>query len=156
MIAPPEAAIASAPCDGAAIVRERLAPEPYLALYRAVGTPLQWDERLRLAAAELRQLLTDLATHLYILRRDGEVVGLCEFVGVGGADIELTNFGLVSAAQGRRLGPFLLHHALCAVWRDRPKRIWIHTDTNDHPKAIETYQRAGFRIYDQRMESFPN
>jgi len=156
MTAPSAGEALVVPCDGAAIARERLVPEPYLALYRAVGGPMDWDERLRLPPATLRRLLADPAMHLYILRRDGEAAGLCEFVGVGGADIELANFGLVPAAQGRRLGPFLLNHALRAVWRHRPKRIWLHTDTNDHPKAIATYQRAGFRIYDRRMECFPD
>ena len=31
-------------------------------------------------------------------------------------------------------------------WRC-PKRIWLHTDTWDHPAAVRVYQRAGFETY---------
>jgi hypothetical protein len=42
------------------------------------------------------------------------------------------------------------------VWSYAPSRIWLHTDTWDHPKAQFVYQRAGFRTYVQRVETFPD
>ena len=66
--------------------------------------------------------------------------------------MELKNFGLVQAAQGRGLGPRLLHVALEAEWRRGPSRIWLHTDTWDHPAAIPTYRRAGFVVLEVREE----
>ena len=60
----------------------------------------------------------------------------------------------VPGAKGT--GPYPLDHALRSAWSTRPQRIWLHTDTWDHPKAIATYQRAGFKIYAQRFEVFPD
>ncbi len=37
--------------------------------------------------------------------------------------------------------------ALQSVWDSGASRIWLHTDTWDHPAAIRTYERAGLRIY---------
>jgi ribosomal protein S18 acetylase RimI-like enzyme len=70
--------------------------------------------------------------------------------------VELTHFGLAPAFQGRKLGPFLLDQSLRAVWSQKPERLWLHTDTCDHPAAQSVYSRAGFTAYAQRMETFPD
>ncbi|KOF18975.1 acetyltransferase [Ensifer adhaerens] len=140
------------PVEGAAFAPERLEAEQFLSLYRAVGEPLRWDQRLRMAADDLETFLRSPSTALYILRLEGNVVGLCEFERVDTADIELTHFGLIPEMQGRRLGPFLLDGALRAIWDRAPDRVWLHTDNWDHAKAQDTYRRAGFGIFDQKLE----
>lgn len=135
------------------IALERPSRADYLDLYRRVGAPLRWDQRLRMPDAELDALLAGTASRVYVLRdRDGEAIGFCEFDRSGFPEIELKNFGLVPTAQGRGLGPWLLAHALATEWQAGPTRIWLHTDTWDHPAAIPTYERAGFRIYAVRRE----
>jgi GNAT superfamily N-acetyltransferase len=156
MLAPPQGAPRASPLAGAIVAREALDPDGYLDLYRAVGGPVQWDQRLRMAEAELETLLADDATHIHVLRVDGEAGGLCEFNHVGQAAIELAHFGLVPAFQGKRLGPFLLDRALRGAWSHRPQRLWLHTDTYDHPAAQSVYGRAGFKPYARRMETFPD
>ena len=156
MTVAPAGAPVPAPLANVGVARERLTRTDYLALYRAVGDAVQWDQRLRLPVTELDALLRDEATHIYVLRCDSMASGLAEFERVGSADIEMVNFGLVPAMQGKKLGPFLLDRALRAVWQHGPRRIWLHTDTNDHPKAIGTYERAGFSHYKRQMETFPD
>ncbi|MDZ4736472.1 MAG: GNAT family N-acetyltransferase [Rhodospirillaceae bacterium] len=156
MTAPPAGPALPPPLTGAAIAREPLDADSYLALYRAVGDAVQWDDRLRMTKAALDAFLRDPTTHIYVLRLNGAPVGLCEFDGVGKPETELTNFGLVPDAQGRRLGPWLLDHALRDVWVNGPRRIWLHTDTNDHPDAEAVYRQAGFEIFRRRMETFPD
>ncbi|MGX5846729.1 GNAT family N-acetyltransferase [Mesorhizobium sp. PL10] len=146
----------ASPAAGATVARERLDRAAYLSLYRAVGEPVQWDQRLRMAAEDLERLLALSSTHIHVLRVEGEAAGLCEFNGVGQPDVELTHFGRVPAFQGRRFGPFLLDQALRAVWSHAPQRVWLHTDTYDHPSAQSVYGRAGFKPYVQRMETFPD
>jgi len=142
------------PVVGAMVAQERLDSADYISLYRAVGEPVQWDQRLRMAAEELDRLLALPSTHIHVLRVEGEAAGLCEFNGVGQPEVELVHFGLVPAFHGRRLGPFLLDQALRAIWSHAPQRVWLHTDTYDHPSAQSVYGRAGFKPYAQRMETF--
>jgi ribosomal protein S18 acetylase RimI-like enzyme len=149
---PPAGSGFPSPIERVSIEQERLEPEDYLSLYRAVGEPLQWDQRLRMPLTELEIFLRSPSTDLYVLRNQNRAIGLCEFDGAGNPDVELTNFGLVPEAQGNRLGPFLLDSALRAVWSREPRRIWLHTDTYDHPKAKTTYERAGFRVYAEKIE----
>jgi GNAT superfamily N-acetyltransferase len=138
------------------VALERLDSASYISLYRAVGEPVQWDQRLRMAAADLERLLALPSTQIHVLRVDGVAAGLCEYNGVGQPDVELVHFGLVPAFHGRRLGPFLLDHALRAVWSHAPQRVWLHTDTYDHPAAQSVYGQAGFKANAQRMETFPD
>ena len=156
MRAPPQGAPPVCPLPGATVARERLELSGYLDLYRSVGGPVQWDQRLRMPAAELETLLASIATHIHVLRVDGEAAGLCEFNNVGEAAIELVHFGLIPAFQGKRLGPFLLDRALRAAWSHRPERLWLHTDTHDHPAAQSVYGRAGLRAYARKLETFPD
>ena len=104
--------------------------------------------------AALAALLSAPSMTTFVLREAGRAIGLCEFDAADTDEIELTHFGLVPAAYGRRIGPWLLDTALRAVWRETVRRIWLHTDTNDHPKAQATYRRAGFEIYKEQMEDF--
>lgn len=152
----PQGPVLPLPVAEAGIARETLAPADYLALYRAVGGPLNWDQRLRMPADALHVFLASPATHIHLLRLDGRAVGLCEFDRVGEPEVELTHFGLIADVQGQGLGPCLLNRALHAIWLHGSRRVWLHTDTCDHPKAISTYQRAGFRIYAERMETLPD
>jgi GNAT superfamily N-acetyltransferase len=136
------------------IAREQLALEEYLALYRRVGEPLHWDQRLRMLEADLAALLEGGSLNVYVLRdRHGHALGFCEFDRRAFPQIELKNFGLIPEAQGRGLGPWLLSVALREEWSASPARIWLHTDTWDHPAAIRVYERAGFRVYAVRDES---
>jgi ribosomal protein S18 acetylase RimI-like enzyme len=135
------------------IAPERLALEPYLALYRRVGGPHGWGQRLRMPRPQLEALLEGDRLEILVARGpSGEPLGLCEFDRTGFPEVELKNFGLVPEAQGRGLGPRLLDAALRAEWRRGPTRIWLHTDTLDHPAAMRAYERAGFRVYEVRME----
>jgi GNAT superfamily N-acetyltransferase len=102
---------------------------------------------------ELAALLAGDRLAIHLARGpDGAPLGFCELDRGGLPEVELKNFGLVPAAQGQGLGPRLLHAALEAEWRRGPTRIWLHTDTWDHPAAIRTYERAGFVTYLVREE----
>lgn len=66
--------------------------------------------------------------------------------------IELAYFGLIPAFIGQRLGPYLLDVAIRAAWAREPSRVWLHTCTLDHPRALATYDRAGFRVFERKIE----
>lgn len=128
------------------ITLEKLCIDEYLWLYRKVGTPLRWDQRLRMPREALEELLGSERTHIYVLRAGSDAIGLCEFDRTALPEIELKNFGIVPECQGRGLGSWLLANALNAEWTSKPKRIWLHTDTWDHPAALPLYKRAGFHV----------
>jgi GNAT superfamily N-acetyltransferase len=153
MTAPPALPAVEPPLD-AVVQCERMAAVDYLDLYRRVGAPVQWDSRLKMAVADLDRWLSAEDNRVNVLRLGGLAVGLCEFEGIGRAEVELVHFGLAPAVQGRGLGTYLLDRSLRDCWRFGPDRIWLHTDTNDHPNAAFVYAKAGCVPYRQRVETF--
>jgi GNAT superfamily N-acetyltransferase len=133
------------------ISREQMPVDEYLDLYRRVGEPLRWDQRLKMPLDELRCLLRSARSQVYVLKdASGQALGFCEFERGGSQEVELKNFGLVPVAYGRGLGPWLLLTALHQEWELHPRRIWLHTDNWDHPAAVHVYESAGFRTYTVR------
>jgi GNAT superfamily N-acetyltransferase len=154
MTAPPASAPVLPPSPDAASRRERITVAEYLDLYRRIGAPGQWDSRLKMKVADLNGWLAAESSHVNVLRLGRRAVGLCEFDGVGTADVELVHFGLDPAVQGRGLGSYFLDHSLRSCWSFGPERVWLHTDTNDHPVAASVYAKAGFTVFKQQIETF--
>ena len=102
---------------------------------------------------EIEALLAGSDLHIYVLRSAaGGGLGLCEFDRRGFPDIELKNFGVVPEAQGRGLGRRLLANALAREWENGLQRVWLHTDSWDHPAAMRLYSSLGFRVFEERDE----
>jgi len=112
----------------------------YRELYDRVGRPWLWYERRLLNDAALQTLLDQPDHELHVARHDGNLVGYFEL----GGD-ELVFFGLTLAYIGRRIGPWLLDRAIERIFARGVVRIDLNTNTLDHPKALDTYRKAGFR-----------
>jgi GNAT superfamily N-acetyltransferase len=141
------------PCPG---VEVRWARRPTISFYRylyfAVGELWTWTVRRLLSDAELATILQDLRVEVNVLWVDGVPAGYAELDRRAPPDIELAYFGLVPEFIGRGLGAYLLDWTIHHAWRARPRRLWVHTCDLDHPRALDLYQRLGFRIYDRRTE----
>lgn len=124
------------------IVRE---PSPGVALYRElydrVGRPWLWYERRLLSDETLSALLAKSGHELHVARTGSNLVGYFELDGD-----ELVFFGLVLDHIGHRIGPWLLDRAIERGLARGSKRLSLNTNTVDHPRALATYLKAGFRI----------
>ncbi|MFZ5783852.1 MAG: GNAT family N-acetyltransferase [Pseudomonadota bacterium] len=112
----------------------------YRDLYDRVGRPWLWYERRLLSDAALEALLGRPDHELHVARHDGELVGFFEL----GGD-ELAFFGLTLPYIGRRIGPWLLDRAVERAFARGTTRLELNTNTLDHPRALDTYCKAGFR-----------
>jgi len=41
--------------------------------------------------------------------------------------------------------------AIDRAWSYQPERLWLHTCTEDHPKALPNYLKAGFKIFKEEI-----
>ena len=114
--------------------------ELYRDLYDRVGRPWLWYERRLLADATLAALLAKPGHELHVARHGGALVGFFEL-----QDDEIIFFGLTLDYIGRRIGPWLLDRALERAFARGSVRVMLNTNTIDHPRALDTYRRAGFR-----------
>jgi GNAT superfamily N-acetyltransferase len=116
----------------------------YRYLYNTVGAPWLWGDRRRLDDVALAEIIRHPEVRVDVLYVGGVPAGYVEFDGRVGHDIELAYFGLFPEFIGQKLGPFFLEYAIRTAWACRPERVWTHTSSFDHPRALPMYERAGF------------
>ena len=152
MTSPDQRTVASGPVGPATIQRAiRPTISFYRYLYDTVGADWGWYERRRLSDEALAAIIHDEAVEVFVLYVRGVPAGYVELDRRAGKEVEIAYFGLVPEYIGRGLGPALLDRALERAWSCAPRRVWLHTCSLDHPKALAVYRRAGFEVYDRRI-----
>ena len=143
------------PLDKLALMRaEDCTVSFYRYMYDTVGRPWLWFERRLVDDAALAALIAKPTIEIFVLYVRGVPAGFFELDTAAARETKLCYFGLIPDFIGRRLGPYLLQAAIDQAWSRPLDRFWLHTSTFDHPKALATYQRAGFVVYARRRVWF--
>ena len=150
MLSPPARPPAPVPLRKLALLRAVAMPVHfYRYLYNTVGEPWLWWERRAMDDQTLAAIIHDERVEIYVLYVNGAPAGYTELDRRMAQEIEVAYCGLVPEFIGQGLGTYLLNWTIDAAWRYQPKRLWVHTCNLDHPRALQTYQRAGFVPYKQ-------
>ena len=128
----------------------------YRYLYNTVGEPWLWWERRAMDDATLKAHVENEKVEIYVLYCNGVPAGYGELDRRQKPEIELAYFGLIPDFIGRGLGQYLLNTIVDIAWSYDPTRLIVNTCNWDHPKAVQTYQRAGFAPYDQKRRQVPD
>ncbi len=121
--------------------------------YRSVGAGWYWLDRLKWNDDRWQAYIDQPGLATWIGYIDGEPVGYFELDHQPTTGVEIAYFGLLPAFVGRGLGGVLLSEAVERAWRLEPPRVWLHTCTLDHPRALSNYLARGFEIYKTEMQS---
>ncbi len=116
----------------------------YRFLYIRVGRRWHWVDRLRMSDAELEATVHHKMNSVTVLYVNGAPAGFYELFRQEDDCLELTHFGLMEHALGLGLGKWFLLQALYAAWAAGPLKLTVTTNTLDHPRALQLYQRYGF------------
>jgi GNAT superfamily N-acetyltransferase len=104
------------------------------------------DATLRGAIAEVHSAVDESGADMGLLELDFRTRGEC-----------LIRFlGLAPELAGQGHGKWLFAETLRLAWRPGVERVRVHTCSLDHPAALPSYLRAGFRPYARAFESFPD
>ncbi len=122
----------------------------YRYLYETVGEPWLWWERTAMSDEDLQEIIGDPLVEVWVLYVGGVPAGFFELDLRIPGDVEIAYLGLVPEFIGRGLGKFFLTAAVDAAWSHEPERVWVHTCDWDHPRALLSYQWAGFTPYETR------
>ncbi|WP_158745500.1 GNAT family N-acetyltransferase [Acidisphaera sp. L21] len=117
----------------------------YRFLYDTVGAPHLWWLRRAMPDSALEGILQDPAVGIHVLYRGGEPAGFFELDGRARPDVNLSYFGLMPNAVGRGLGGPFLRAAVDQAFSMTTRGVTVNTCTADHPRALPTYLRTGFR-----------
>lgn len=131
------------------------APEPakYRLLFARVGGPWLWYSRLTYDDARLSAEMGEVHA---VVDSAGIEVGLVEldFRTPGACLIKF--LGLVPELAGKGHGKWLFAMVLALAWRPGVSMVRVNTCTLDHPAALPSYLRAGFKAVKRAFESFPD
>ncbi len=117
----------------------------YRYLYDTVGAAHVWWLRRSITDGALLTILLDPAVSIHVLYAGGEPAGFFELDRRALPTVNLSYFGLLPRATGHGLGRAFLHAAIATARGMGARAITVNTCTADHPRALPSYLRAGFR-----------
>ena len=115
-------------------------------LYTEVGRKYHWFDRLPWTDAQIREYLADPSLSLYVMWVVGAPAGYFELRREPDGAVEIVYFGLLDEFTGRGLGGHMLTEAVRLAWESGASRVWLHTNTLDHPAALPNYEKRGFKV----------
>jgi GNAT superfamily N-acetyltransferase len=127
-------------------------PDRYRHVFRRVGEPWLWFTRLIMSDDELGAIIGHPGVRAFALHAGRQDLGLLELDFRRAGQCELSFFGLVPEAIGQGWGRLLMQEALRRAWQQPIERLWVHTCTLDHPRALGFYLRSGFQPYKRAVE----
>lgn len=127
------------------------APELSRFFYTLVGADWTWTDRLGWTPQQWTAWVDRPEHRLVTAWTDGVPAGYYELDagsdgGVPGS-VELAYFGLAPRGIGRGWGAWFLATALADAWSlPGATRVWVHTCSLDHPRALANYERSGLAV----------
>jgi GNAT superfamily N-acetyltransferase len=123
------------------------APEFWRFLYAEVGRDYQWVDRLPWTIEEIRAYINDPAITIWLVSVWSSPAGYFELRKETQGSVEIVYFGLLKHFHGRGLGGHFLTQAAERAWEAGATRVWLHTNTMDHPAALPNYLKRGFKVF---------
>jgi RimJ/RimL family protein N-acetyltransferase len=123
-------------------------------IYAAIGRPHGWGRRFPDAgeqadeqASAWSSWIDQSTTRSCVIEILGEAAGLVDIDVQNNGDVEIVVFGLVPEFVGRGYGKAALITGIRRAWDagNPTRRVWLHTSSNDHPRALPNYLSCGFR-----------
>jgi GNAT superfamily N-acetyltransferase len=122
-------------------------PEFNRFLYTAVGGDWYWVGRLSWTYHQWQGWVDRPELQTWVAYVSGTPAGYFELEAQADSNVEIVHFGLLPHCIGQGLGGHLLTVAVETAWHMGASRVWLHTDTLDHPHALANYCARGFRVY---------
>ena len=116
-------------------------------LYVAVGGDWHWTDKLSWTDEQWRAYAEDDNLRTWVAWFKGSPAGYYELQQQEERVIEIAYFGLLPQFVGMGFGGYLLTHAIRSAWDAAAARVWVHTCTLDHPRALANYEARGMKVY---------
>jgi GNAT superfamily N-acetyltransferase len=132
-------------------IRQAVVPSPELNryLYCAVGGDWHWHARLEWTYSQWVEYLFRPEQETWIAYLRGTPAGYIELDKKTDGSVEIVYFGLLPQFIGRGIGGYFLTTGIRRAWEMGANRVWVHTCTLDHPKALANYEARGLKQYKQ-------
>jgi len=117
-------------------------------LYKQIGKKYQWIDRLVWTDQKWINYLSNKNLLTYVLKDNDDLVGYYELLNHKEIkESEIIYFGILEEYFGKKLGNFLLSHAIKKSFASGSKRVWAHTCSLDHENALKNYLARGMKVF---------
>lgn len=120
--------------------------DEYLRLYRLVGGPWHWRDRLAWPPGLLDAHLESPEVQVWVATYGDDVAGYFELEARTDGATEIMYFGLAPSYIGQGLGGWLLTRACEIAFANGAPRVVLNTCTLDSERALPNYLARGFTI----------
>ena len=118
--------------------------EEYRKHYYGVGEKHFWLDRMVMQDKELIEKINGSNVDIFLFYINNKVAGYIEFVKEE-RFVEILYFGLMPEFIGKGYGKYFLQWVIAKAWSYQPEWIQLNTCTLDHPNALGSYKKAGFK-----------
>ncbi len=116
-------------------------------LYQLIGADWEWKSKLSWSDQQWKALVESENHRTWMAYLSGSVAGYFE-LSKDESDVEILAFGLAPPFIGKGFGGYFLSYAVKSAWSwEGAERVWLHTSSLDHPRALPNYEAGGFKLY---------
>jgi len=116
-------------------------------LYKEIGKNYYWRDRLAWDDKDWLSLISQNNYQLYVLNNQSHLAGYYEILVDNDLNFEIAYLGIFKEFFGKKIGAYLLAHAIENCFMQGAKKVWVHTCTLDHPNALKNYLARGMTIF---------
>ena len=120
--------------------------------YQEVGAAWQWTDRLPWSENDWQAYAERAGLETWVGYVRGTPVGYFELARQDEGQVEVAMFGVLPPFIGRGVGGAMLTAAMRRAWEEGTQRVWLHTETADHPHALGNYQARGMQIFREETQ----
>ena len=121
-------------------------------LYKQIGQKYFWKDRLEWSNQTWIKYVSDPKLSTYVLKDNEEIVGYFELIfHKTKVEAEIAYFGILEDYFGKKLGGYLLSHAIKKAFALDINRAWLHTCSLDHKYALNNYLSRGMIIFKSEL-----
>ena len=116
--------------------------------YKNVGKNYYWVDRLSWTDKQWISYTSGKNVKTFILKNKDDLAGYFELIiHKDKQEIEIAYLGLLEEYHNKKLGSFLLSTAIRNSFKEKVKRVWVHTCSLDHKNALKNYLSRGMKIF---------
>ena len=116
--------------------------------YKNIGKKHKWVDRLIWDEQKWIDYVSSEKVKTYVLKNKDDLVGFFELIfHYEKNEVEIAYFGILEEYQNKKLGSYLLSAAIKNSFKQKPKRVWVHTCSLDHKNALNNYIARGMKVF---------
>lgn len=143
-------------------IRIKRVTEPSPALnrffYLKIGAAWDWIDRKNWTVDQWRQYVDQADLETWVVHFDSAPAGYFELLHEPEQRTQIAYLGLLPEFTGKGLGGYLTRFAIQRAFDVGAKKVWLSTCSLDHPAALKTYLKCGFKLVREEVvrKEFPD